>query len=56
MNSFRRDLAVLRDDSMKLIMEGMLFGPWIHAKTRNSFTLELKELMSPSFRWVFAAL
>lgn len=57
MNSFRNEFLVLRVDSINLMIEGMLFGPWIQANTRNSSNfsfLELKEFMSTSLRRVLS--
>jgi len=56
MKTLRSDFWVLRVDSMRLMIEGMLVGPWMQARTRRVFTTLLFSLewvdMSPSFRIV----
>lgn len=59
MKSLRREFFVLRVDSMRLMIDGMLVEPWMQARIRSSSTaflsLEFKD-MSPSLRIVLVVM
>jgi hypothetical protein len=44
MKTLRKDFFVPLVDSMRLITEGMLLGPWMQAKTRNLLAVSSFEL------------
>ena len=58
MKSLTKELLVLRVDSMRLMMEGTLPGPWTQARTRSSSLTSFSELevRSPSLRWVLVGM